>query len=90
MGASRKSPAGSGNPLKKSLHVWVKVHVAVGVKTNIISAVEIHDQNANDSPQLPALLATTAKHFSVKEVSANLGYSSRENLHAIDAIGATR
>jgi hypothetical protein len=30
-------------------HDWVKCHLVCGVKTNIVTAVEIHDRNANDS-----------------------------------------
>jgi transposase len=68
---------------------WVKVHVMTGVKTNVITAVEILDKNAGDAPQLPALLKTTAATFAVKEVSADAGYLSNANLEAIDGIGAT-
>ena len=32
---------------------WVKVHIMCGVKTNIVTAVEIRGQDANDSPLLP-------------------------------------
>jgi hypothetical protein len=34
---------------------WVKCHVMCGVKTNIVTAVEIHGQHAGDSKMLPAL-----------------------------------
>ena len=34
------------------------------------------------------MLATTARRFNVDEVSADLAYSSKSNLAAIDAIGA--
>ncbi|MEX2174145.1 MAG: transposase [Pirellulaceae bacterium] len=67
---------------------WVKAHVMCGVKTNIVTAVEIHDQHAGDAPLLEPLLNTTAKNFTVKEVSADLGYSSAHNLHVIKDMGA--
>jgi transposase len=66
---------------------WVKAHVMCGAKTNVITAVEIHGQHAGDSPQLKPLLATTAETFRVLEVSADLGYSSNSNLHAIARAG---
>lgn len=47
-----------------------------GVKTNVVTAVEVHDKLAQDAPQLPALLATTAQHFTMRRVSADKGYSS--------------
>jgi len=68
---------------------WVKAHVMTGVKTNVITAVEIHGQHAGDSPLLKPLLATTAETFKVQEVSADLGYSSSSNLYAIARAGGT-
>jgi transposase len=68
---------------------WVKVHVATGIKTNVITAVEILDKNAGDSPQLPGLLNKTAETFKVEAVSADAAYLSQENMEAIAALGAT-
>ena len=59
-----------------------------GVKTNVITAVEIYDQNAGDSPLLKPLLATTAAQFNVQEVSADMAYLSESNFDAITAAGA--
>jgi transposase len=69
-------------------HDWVKCHIMCGVKTNIITAVEIHDRNANDSPLLPALVNTTAQNFQMLEVSADKGYASKANVQAIAEAGA--
>jgi transposase len=77
-----------GSPMKKVLRAWVKAHIMIGVQTNVVTAVEIHDQHANDGVQLPALLGTTAQRFKVDEVSADLAYSSHRNLDEIDGIGA--
>lgn len=59
---------------------WVKVHVAIGVKTGIISGVEITDKTGNDAAQFVSLLKQTQRNFNVKEVSADAAYSSRKNL----------
>ncbi|HWB08378.1 MAG TPA: transposase [Pirellulales bacterium] len=67
---------------------WVKLHAMVGTQTNVITAVEIHDQSAADAPLLPALVATTAKRFDMKEVSADLAYSSVHNLQVVTDAGA--
>jgi hypothetical protein len=40
-----------------------------GVKTNIVTAVEILDRNAGDSPQIPKLVDTTARSFRIDEES---------------------
>src|SRR5438552_175550 len=52
--------------VERSGHDWVKAHVMTGVKTNVVTAVEIADRNAGDSPQFKALLDTTAANFTVK------------------------
>lgn len=68
---------------------WVKAHICCGVKTNVVTAIEIHGKDANDIPILPSLVETTAKNFDVIEVSADKGYSSRGAHNAIARVGAT-
>ena len=60
-----------------------------GTKTHVVTAVEIHDKNAADSPQFKPLVETTAKDFSVKEVPADKAYLSHENLELIEGLGGT-
>ncbi|MGA9017886.1 MAG: transposase [Candidatus Cybelea sp.] len=67
---------------------WVKAHIMVGVKTNIVTSVEVTNARSNDSPHLPHLLGSTGKGFNVKTVAADKGYISHSNLEAIDAAGA--
>ena len=73
----------------RSGHDWVKVHVMTGVKTNVVTAVEIRGRDAGDSPLLPELLKTTAENFAVREVSADKGYGSVENTEAVFQAGGT-
>jgi len=68
---------------------WVKVHLMCGVKTNIVTAVEIEGQHASDSKLLPALTATTAQNFAMNEISADKGYASKNNVEIITKFGAT-
>jgi len=70
-------------------HDWVKCHLMCGVKTNIVTAVEILGRSTNDSIVLPALTKTTAQHFQIAEVSADKGYASKSNTEAIANLGAT-
>jgi transposase len=63
---------------------WVKAHVMCGVKTNVVTAVQILDQHAADAPLLPELVDATARNFFIREVSADKGYSSVENHVAIE------
>lgn len=68
-------------------HKWLKAHMCVGVKTNIVTSVIVTDGNGADSPQFAPLLERTADGFRVREVSADLAYSARKNLDAVRDIG---
>lgn len=68
-------------------HKWLKAHMCVGAKTNIVTAVIITDGNSNDFPLLCLLIKQTSEYFTIKEVSADLAYSSRNNLELIDSLG---
>jgi len=69
-------------------HEWVKVHLMCGVRTNIVTAVEIKDKDASDTKLLPALVDATAENFTLREVSADKGYGSLKNYKAIQYHGA--
>jgi transposase len=68
---------------------WVKCHLITGTKTNIVCAVEIHERDANDSPQFKPLVEATAANFKVETVAADKGYLSAENLELVESLGAT-
>jgi len=74
--------------LKSPLGKYKKAHVSCGVKTNIITSVEITKGNAADITQFEDLLKDTAKHFDVEEISADKAYSSRANMDLANKIGA--
>ena len=66
---------------------WVKVHICTGVKTNVVTAVEIKDKDAADVTQLPALVEATAKGFKISEVSADKAYAATDCFNAVEAAG---
>lgn len=68
--------------------VWKKAHIFSGVKTNIITAIEVTPGYYADSPQLKGLAKITFKTFKMQEVSADKAYSSRNNLQVITELGA--
>ena len=68
--------------------IWLKAHLMSGVKTNIITGVEITDGYANDSPQLAPLIKGVSKEFNLQEVSCDRAYSSKKNLELIEDRGA--
>src|SRR5260370_12724488 len=71
------------NPTLMTKREWVKIHLMCGVKTNIVTAVEITDRFAGDSPQFKGLVETTAGNFAMAEVSADKAYLSSDNLQTV-------
>jgi transposase len=74
---------------EKSGRDWVKAHAICGVQTNIVTAVQIADRDAADSPQFAGLVRKTAENFAIKDVTADKGYLSNENLALVNSIGGT-
>ena len=72
----------------RSKRQWLKAHISVGVRTNIITAVQVTGKNVNDSPVMPGLLDRTAVHFTMEEVSGDKAYLSDRNLRHIEGHGA--
>jgi transposase len=72
---------GAGQTIKKE--DWLKVHLMCGVKTNIVTSVEITGAHAGDSPQFKPLVKQTAKNFVMQEVSADKAYLSSGNLRLV-------
>ena len=68
-------------------HRWLKAHMCVGAKTNIVTAVIVTDGSSKDSPQFSPLIKQTAEGFTIGEVSADLAYSSRNNLEVVNEVG---
>jgi len=66
---------------------YLKAHVCIGTKTNVITSVAITDRDANDGPQFPALVEKTAENFDVQEVSADKAYSTKLNLETVRNVG---
>lgn len=61
--------------------MWLKLHLMCGVKTNIVTSVEISDGYSNDYNYYKPLLETTAGNgFKMAEVSADKAYLGAPNL----------
>lgn len=67
--------------------LFKKVHVTSGVKTNVITAVEVSPGYHHDSPYFKELVALTAKNFRMREISADAGYLSRDNFNKVEELG---
>lgn len=68
---------------------WLKAHCCVGVKTNVITAVEVTDKHQHDGPMLAGLVKDTAENFHVKQVVADKAYASRHNFQTVTMLNAT-
>jgi transposase len=69
--------------------MWLKVHLICGVKTNIVTAVQVSDGYAHDYPFFKPLVDSTANAgFKMKEVSADKGYLGASNMLATLQRGA--
>ncbi|HEX8844321.1 MAG TPA: transposase [Pyrinomonadaceae bacterium] len=62
---------------------WIKVHLMCGVKTNVVTAVEVTDQYASDVTRFQPLVERTAQGFVMNEVSADKAYLSGDNLQVV-------
>jgi transposase len=66
---------------KEDRRMWLKLHLICGVKTNIVTSVEVSDGYANDYHYFKPLVNKTADAgFMMKEVSADKAYLGGENL----------
>jgi hypothetical protein len=62
---------------------WIKVHLMCGVKTNVVTSVEITDAHGADCPQFGPLVEQTAENFPIQSVAADKAYSSSKNMHLV-------
>jgi transposase len=70
-------------------HQWVKAHLICGVKTHVVTAIEIGEQFSGDAPFLPPLVTTTSKNFTISEVAADKAYDSIKCVESVVAAKGT-
>jgi transposase len=70
-------------------HDWIKLHAMVGVKTHIITSVELSERHAHDSQFFAPLVNDTARNFTLRDVSADKAYSHRAHLRLVEKHGGT-
>ena len=74
---------------KEDRRVWLKLHLMCGVKTNIVTSVQVTDGYAHDYPFFKGLVDKTAESgFKMKEISADKGYLGADNMLATLQHGA--
>jgi transposase len=78
-----------GNEKLMEKRDWLKVHLMCGVKTNVVTAVEVTNRYEHDSQHFKPLVDATAQNFTMREVSADKAYLSNDNLKAVVDTQAT-
>ncbi len=68
---------------------WFKAHLMCGVRTKIVTGVDVSGRNGNDSYFFAPLVEATAQNFRVSEVSADKAYLGRENMKTVERAGGT-
>jgi len=64
---------------------WLKIHITCGVKTNVVTAVEVTDAHAGDPHYFKPLVEATGRNFTMRQISADKAYLSNNNLQtAVD------
>src|SRR5262249_13258554 len=71
-----------GNEMAKAS--WLKAHAICGVETHAVTDLLVGPGNSADAPQLPVLVAATARRFDIHAIVADKAYSSHLNLEAIE------
>ncbi len=77
----------AATPAKK--REWIKLHAMTGVRTNIVTAVEVSGWRSHDTNYFRPLLATTGENFDYRTVTADKAYSTKANLQAVADGGGT-
>lgn len=63
--------------------MWLKLHLTCGVRTNIVTAVQVSDGYAHDYHYFKPLVDRTAESgFTMKEISADKAYLGGDNILA--------
>ena len=74
---------------KEDHRVWLKLHLMCGVKTHIVTSVEISQEYGSDYSRFKPLVEQTAQSgFTMKEISADKAYLGASNIHAALKHGA--
>jgi transposase len=83
-----KEQKGDGSTTHVKKQDWLKVHLMCGVKTNIVTSVEVTGAHAGDSPRFRPLVEQTSQNFVMDSVCADKAYSGSKNLQLTLVKGA--
>jgi len=75
------------NRMHRTGKIFIKCHCVCGVKTNIITSIEITKGRVNDTTQFPNLANDTARNFKIRNFMGDKAYQSVKNINIIRDMG---
>lgn len=63
---------------------FIKIHVAVDIKTKKIVSMRVTKEDVHDGKMLKELVDDASKRYSIKKVMADGGYDSKDNFRYLD------
>lgn len=76
---------GEKQPNRVKQRDWVKAHICCGVKTNVITAIEVTHAHAADVRYFEPLVEATSNNFVIDTVSADKAYGSYRNVQLVSS-----
>jgi transposase len=76
------------NVAPRTGRAWVKAHAMIGTLTNVVTSIEVTENNSADGNYLEPLMCETAKTFKIEDIAADKAYLSELNLQLIADINA--
>jgi len=74
---------------KRGFKNYLKGHIVIGTRTNIICGCTITPGNFSDAKQAPMLIQRAGANFKFKEFSGDKAYNSKRIMQAVEGIGGT-
>ena len=65
---------------------FIKIHVAVDIKTKKIVSMSVTKENIHDGKMLKELVDNVSKKYDIKKVLADGGYDSKDNFEYLDEL----
>lgn len=66
---------------------WLKVHLAVDIRTKKILGIEITDERVSDSKMFPSLIEQAEKKAKIEKILADGAYDTRDNFNLLEEKG---
>ena len=75
--------------LSRKTKLYRKCHAVCGVKTNVITSIEVTKGTVHDTTQFEKLSNDTKRKFKIRNFLGDKGYQSKKNINIIRDLGGT-